>query len=133
MPIVPPPASCVDRPLDRVDPVAELLNRHTDGRVNNFPVFFQAAKAFFQPQEVRRQDFIWPVPLAFGGGADLRTHVGLGLAGGQSLVQGNSGQAGGQIMPNLLQVGSKMGIIQAEADPIFQHAQPFPGTICGGI
>ena len=66
-------------------------------------------------------------------GGNSGPNVGLGFAGGQSLLPGDAGQGGGQIVTNLLQALRQMGIVQGKADPIFDHPQSFPGTIGGRV
>ena len=66
-------------------------------------------------------------------GSNAGSDVGLGLAGGKPLLPRNAGQGSGQIVPDLLQALCQMGVVQGEADPIFDHPQPFTGAIGGRV
>ncbi len=123
----------VDRSVQRVTLVADVPDLRGHLGVDYFPQFFQAPQRFFQPQKIGGQDTCQIGPLPLGGGGQGGSHVGLGFAGRQALVEGDGGHRGGQIVPQPLAQLAQVAVVQHEPDAVFHHPQPFPGAVGRGV
>jgi hypothetical protein len=122
-----------DRPLKRVNLVAQLAGGGGELGGDAFAKFLEGAAGFLDAFEVGPDDLEEGVPVEFVAGVEGGADVGEGLAAGEEGGGGEELEGLGEAVPAGLELLGEMSVVENEAEVVFDDAEAFTGAIGGGI